>query len=482
MRSPRCGVVLRAIAAFGLMGLFLGTGASSSDRGLVFLRPDRANHHVVESVMSATPNLVVPDTPMQLPESAVLLAAHVRDVTAQNAKLQTRRGELTKQIELSASQRDAALAHVQSIKIQQKELRDSFERTAAAAYQYSRTPEVLDLTDLHVAEERAHSQVMISKVFDQAGRDIAAAEHDLSVARADAGDADSHYRSVVALNNGLDRRIAWVATAADWVRQRVAPHPNVPVLPESDLTVGVFEVAMAATRTAQCDTAWWLVAASANPVDVASNPRSAMSAAARWVCSESVTTPEAIGAGASGNLDPAVSADRARRWKELGFPDRPYGSVLVVGDSLGEGMRLAGLSKKLSAAGFSSTINVRVGRPTTEALSVLRANAKNHYALVVVETGTNDGGNSESYRKAIETTLKLYDVPILWIPPHLKRFDNFDRVAQEYAASEPRLHIVDWDPALAAHPAWIGGDGIHLTMTGYAAMADLTVASVTAAG
>lgn len=471
MRPPQAGALFRVVTALSLTGLFLGAGASTPS----------ALRAPSEGAPPAPP-IVLPRVAIQLPESAVLLATHLRDVTSQNVKLTARRGDLTRQISEAATQRMNSLAQVERVKRRQHSLRANFEEVTAAAYQRVGVPSTIDLTSVHSAQESAHAQVVLEKILDETSLNIATAEKELSTARTAAASADERYRTLLTMNEVLDRRIAWVTMASGWVRARVAPDPSAPVLPESDLPIGLFERAMAATRQAPCETAWWLVAAAANPVTLASDPARAAADAARWVCTNRITSPETIGAGAGANQDAAVTLDRATRWLALGFPDRPYGRVLVVGDSLGEGMKLAGLSKKLSAVGFSSTINTRVGRPTSEALSVLRANAGGRFALVVVETGTNDGGNSESYRKAIETTLRLYDVPILWIPPHLQRFENFDRVVEDYAASEPRLHIVDWDPAIAAHPQWVAGDGVHLTMAGYAAMADLTVASVTATG
>lgn len=424
------------------------------------------------------PALRVPEGPVLLPLSSTILSARVRDVTTQNKQIEKRRGELAKEILDSAAERDATLLHVSEIQASQQDLRSQFDEITAALYAGGPTLGSLDLSSTKTILTSAHAATMLDRLLDNTTREIRSADNELSTARRAASEADTRYQRAVALNAGIERRKEWVSIAAEWVRTKSAPDGTVPALPDENLPIAALEASLSATVDAPCQTSWWLIAAAADPATVAIDPVQGMQNSAAWICSENITSAEGIGAGVQGTSDPATTMANAERWRGWKFPDRPSTRILVVGDSLGEGMKLAGLSKRLDAIGYGATIDTRVGRPTSEALRVLRANSKKQWAMVVVETGTNDGGNAATYRKAITEALSLYSCPILWIPPHLSRLDQFDRVVEEYAASEPRLKIVDWDPSLRAHPEWIAGDGIHLTMSGYSAMAQLTIDAI----
>ena len=231
MRPPRFGALFRVVTALSLTGLFLGTGASTS-----LTAPSTSTN---ATPTTAEP-LILPAGAMQLPESAVLLAVHVRDVTSQNVKLTARRGDLTQQITEAATSRMNSLAKVEGVKRKQVSLRAKFAQVTAAAYQRVGIPNTLDLTSVHTAQEAAHAQVVLQKILDDIAHNIAAADKELSSTRAAAAAADERYRTLLTMNDVLDRRIAWVTTASNWVRNRVAFDPNVPVLPESDLPVGLF--------------------------------------------------------------------------------------------------------------------------------------------------------------------------------------------------------------------------------------------------
>ena len=424
-------------------------------------------------------SLSVPSAPIAIPEAALVLSARVRDITRQNAEFETRRAELGRNILKAAAERDDTLAAVEVLKDEQASLRASSDRLTRALYQAGSTVDAIDLSSTASLRETAHASQVLENLIRQTAHRVQDADKELAAARARAAETDNAYRNANALFAALDRKVAWVTQASEWVRTRRAADATAPVLPDADLPIGAFETAMGETRNAPCKTSWWLVAAGADPEAVSRDPRLAMRDAADWICRGGITEPAGLGGGIHNNLEPSSVIDRATRWKAYGFPDRPAGRVLIVGDSLGEGMKLAGLGKCLDALGYSATIDTRVGRTTSEALRVLQKYKSQDFALIVVETGTNDGGSAENYRRAIQSTLNLYAVPVLWIPPHLTRLDNFDRVVEEYAAAEPRLRIVDWDPVLRAHPEYLAGDGIHLTMRGYAAMADLTIAGLT---
>ena len=64
--------------------------------------------------------------------------------------------------------------------------------------------------------------------------------------------------------------------------------------------------------------------------------------------------------------------------------------------------------------------------------------------------------------------------PVRW-----KRADNdvIRRCASSY--DDGHVHVVDWDAAASAHPAWLYADHTHLRPVGARAYADLLATAVT---
>jgi hypothetical protein len=67
------------------------------------------------------------------------------------------------------------------------------------------------------------------------------------------------------------------------------------------------------------------------------------------------------------------------------------------------------------------------------------------------------------------------------VPRSWQRANN--KVIRQCDAAFPddRVHVIDWDGAVTAHPAWLYNDGIHLRPSGGAAFAALLDESVTTA-
>jgi lysophospholipase L1-like esterase len=47
----------------------------------------------------------------------------------------------------------------------------------------------------------------------------------------------------------------------------------------------------------------------------------------------------------------------------------------------------------------------------------------------------------------------------------------------QLAGQLPTLRVVPWAAAIAAHPSWVGGDGVHATPEGYRQRAQMYAAA-----
>ncbi len=54
---------------------------------------------------------------------------------------------------------------------------------------------------------------------------------------------------------------------------------------------------------------------------------------------------------------------------------------------------------------------------------------------------------------------------------------NWNRALRNVAARNPALHVVEWQAEADQHPGWWGGDGVHLSPTGYRARSQALVAA-----
>jgi hypothetical protein len=104
---------------------------------------------------------------------------------------------------------------------------------------------------------------------------------------------------------------------------------------------------------------------------------------------------------------------------------------------------------------------------------------------VVLDLGYNDASDPAVFRGRIDSMMAvLANVPhVVWFTQHAFTPERAP-MNQELVAAQARfanLGVVDWDAEVAAHPDDVYGDGIHLTPTGRAAFAAVTVRSVDAA-
>lgn len=161
------------------------------------------------------------------------------------------------------------------------------------------------------------------------------------------------------------------------------------------------------------------------------------------------------------------------------------GSVLVVGDSLSVGTTPY-LRRELP--GVSVTSDGRVGRPSGEAVSVLRG-LLGSQAIVVFDAGVNDDpGQPSRLSSDLASAHRLVGsrcmvVATLSRPPYRGvSVDGLNRAVRQFAASSSNVRLVDWRSEALSNPGLINSDGVHPTASGYALRARLFAQAIAACG
>jgi lysophospholipase L1-like esterase len=145
-------------------------------------------------------------------------------------------------------------------------------------------------------------------------------------------------------------------------------------------------------------------------------------------------------------------------------------SVLVVGDSLAVGMKpyLGGL------LGRHVAWDAKSGRTTPQGLVALRDALKTvKPTTVVISLGTNDGPDPARFKSRIDRALAAVgpDTCVVWStifrPSRKGPYLALNRVLDDEAAHVARLHLVDWDKAVARRAVTLP-DGLHPDAAGFA--------------
>ncbi|MEA2458790.1 MAG: hypothetical protein QOC95_1762, partial [Thermoleophilaceae bacterium] len=152
------------------------------------------------------------------------------------------------------------------------------------------------------------------------------------------------------------------------------------------------------------------------------------------------------------------------------------GSVLVVGDSLVVGTTPY-LRRELS--GVTVTSDGRVGRPSPEAVGVLRAKLGGQ-RVVVFDAGVNDDPAQPSRLASDLATVRglvggrcLVVATMIRPPYNGVTVDGLNRAVRSFAAATPTARLVDWRAAGLANRRLVNPDGVHPTAAGYALRAQL---------
>ncbi|MEA2467333.1 MAG: uncharacterized protein QOJ57_1459 [Thermoleophilaceae bacterium] len=168
----------------------------------------------------------------------------------------------------------------------------------------------------------------------------------------------------------------------------------------------------------------------------------------------------------------------------LFFAGSASASVLVVGDSLVIGTTpylKQELSESVSGDG-------RIGRPSTEAVSVLRSRFSGQ-RVVVFDAGVNDDpaqpsrlSNDLAAARSIVGGRCLVVATMSRPPYRGVTVDGLNRAARSFASSSPNVQLVDWRSAALSNPRLINPDGVHPTAAGYRLRAQLFARAIGSCG
>lgn len=155
----------------------------------------------------------------------------------------------------------------------------------------------------------------------------------------------------------------------------------------------------------------------------------------------------------------------------------PRGSVLVVGDSLGE-LSSPYLSRYLP--GVELTVNAVGGSNTFEILDLFEASYDPSQQVIVFDGGTNDNPN---YPQILEENLAKVAATVgdrCMVVPTVHGYtvegtgnEGKNSVVRRLAASRPGTQVPDWAGFVHEHPELMQSDGLHPIEAGSEARAEL---------
>jgi lysophospholipase L1-like esterase len=95
--------------------------------------------------------------------------------------------------------------------------------------------------------------------------------------------------------------------------------------------------------------------------------------------------------------------------------------------------------------------------------------------LAVIELGANDTTDVGVFTQRVDSMMgALATVPrVIWInqPSFAAGRSALDGVLTAAATRYPNLDVIDWSAQVAAHPDYVGADGLHLSSAGAQALA-----------
>ncbi len=140
--------------------------------------------------------------------------------------------------------------------------------------------------------------------------------------------------------------------------------------------------------------------------------------------------------------------------------------VLVVGDSLTVGADPY-IRQALGNSVRKVTINAQVGRFTSEGISLLSSQSPSR--VWVVALGTNDGPDADATRAWVARVMWLAGKRQVIIMTIVRPggYWGVNRAMINMQRRFPNLQVIDWATLIARNPWYLGGDGVHLTTSGY---------------
>jgi hypothetical protein len=124
-------------------------------------------------------------------------------------------------------------------------------------------------------------------------------------------------------------------------------------------------------------------------------------------------------------------------------------------------------------------------------MGVIRAMAGNPPPVLAVSLFTNDAPTSvTALEDAVRETIAMQSGHgcVIWAtivrpPVGGRSYDAANAALGRLADANPTvMRLVPWAQQVAAHPAWLAGDGVHGTPAGYTARAQLYAAAARSCG
>jgi hypothetical protein len=146
--------------------------------------------------------------------------------------------------------------------------------------------------------------------------------------------------------------------------------------------------------------------------------------------------------------------------------------LTMIGDSLAVGTQSI-LPTLLP--GWNVTTNAQTGRPLATGMQILAGTQVSGRTALAFSLFTNDDPTHVSQLdSAVRTSVQRAGprgcaiwATIVRPPVNGVSYAAANKRLNQLANPLPTLRVVPWAAAIAAHPSWVGGDGVHATSTGY---------------
>jgi lysophospholipase L1-like esterase len=160
----------------------------------------------------------------------------------------------------------------------------------------------------------------------------------------------------------------------------------------------------------------------------------------------------------------------------------PPRTLYVNGDSLAVG---TGPYLHTYLRSWRITQTADISRHAPEGAAMIRTEHPSA-SVLLVQLGTNDDPSQvSSFRRAVHQVLAAAGPGHCVVWPNILRppvegvsYDGYNRVLADTAARNSGLRVVDWVSLAQANPAWLAGDGVHVSAVGYEARARLLAGEV----
>lgn len=144
--------------------------------------------------------------------------------------------------------------------------------------------------------------------------------------------------------------------------------------------------------------------------------------------------------------------------------------VGIIGDSLMLGTQPT-IGQELSRVGCTiEFFDAAKNRKTLEGIAALQRKDLSGIDLLLVGLGTNDFRWPQHMGPMVDGVMRIVgDTRVVWVGVG-GRVDNKNELNLAVLGATTRwegLWYFDWDAEVAAHPEWMGGDGLHLTRETY---------------